>query len=94
MKMLIYTLLVFSLFTMCTKKVEYTSVIVVRDCSGTYLKVDGKVYFVCNPDKIASVLDGSELLVTYTPCSECTDRQTHCLILRPYESCFTITNYK
>lgn len=94
MKTLMYSLFVLFLLTTCDKKVEYTSVIVVRDCSGTYLNLNGKDYFVCNPDKITSVLDNSELLVTYAPCDECTDRQTHCTIARPFEGCFTILNYK
>lgn len=91
-------LVVLTLFLVCSvsceKKVEYISATVVRDCSGTYVRMDGKEYFVCNPEKIASAVDGAEVQFTYVSCDACTDRQEHCLIARPYESCITLVKSK
>jgi hypothetical protein len=94
MKLLVFLSFLLLFFSTCEKKVEYISATVVRDCSGTYVRMDGKEYFVCNPEKIASAVDGAEVQFTYVSCDACTDRQEHCLIARPYESCITLVKSK
>lgn len=46
---------------------------VVKDCSGTYLRNDGKDYHVCNAALLDSFPSGTKILVDYERVNECKD---------------------
>ena len=48
----------------CSKE-DFQNAIVVRDCTGTYLRVTDKDYRVCNLDKVASFPDGAEVTAKF-----------------------------
>lgn len=54
------------------KKVINETITVVRDCTGTYLRFDGKDYHVCNPEKISSFPGGTEVEATFIKIHDCT----------------------
>lgn len=40
------------------------SMVIVRDCTGTYLRYQKKDYHVCNPEKLQIYPDGEPMLVS------------------------------
>jgi hypothetical protein len=54
----------------CQKKRNRT-VTVERDCTGTYLRLDGKDYRVCNLEKVSSFSDGAFVTATFKKIKEC-----------------------
>jgi len=65
------TLLVLTtLFSSC-KKERNQIVTVERDCTGTYLRLDGKDYQVCNLEKVSSFSDGATVTATFRKIKEC-----------------------
>ena len=44
---------------------------IVRDCTGTYIRVEGKDYLVCNFKKIQNYKEGSKAKVSYEIPKEC-----------------------
>ncbi len=45
--------------------------IIVRDCTGTYLRYNSKDYQVCNHDKLMAYPDGKEVKVNFTKINQC-----------------------
>ncbi len=54
----------------CKKEINKI-VTVVRDCTGTYLRFDGKDYQVCNLEKVSSFSDGSIVTATFKSINVC-----------------------
>ncbi len=59
-----------AMFTSCKKEGNQT-VTVERDCTGTYLRLDGKDYQVCNLEKVSSFSDGTTVTATFKKIKEC-----------------------
>ena len=59
-----------TMFSSCKKERNQT-VIVVRDCTGTYLRLDGKDYHVCNLEKVSSFSDCDTVTATFKKIKEC-----------------------
>ncbi len=59
-----------ALFPSCKKERNQT-VTVERDCTGTYLRLDGKDYQVCNLEKVSSFSDGATVTATFKKINEC-----------------------
>ena len=53
------------------KKVSNEEVIIVRDCTGTYLRYKNKDYHVCNHDKLKAYPDGKEVKVSFKKINQC-----------------------
>lgn len=45
--------------------------VVIRDCTGTYLRKDGKDYRVCNLERVEAYANGIEVRVSYKKLQEC-----------------------
>lgn len=62
--------------------------IVIRDCTGTYLRINGKDNPVCNYKIISNFDDGTTISATYKKVgnSKCEDRNNpHCTMVHPGE---------
>ncbi len=44
---------------------------VVKDCTGTYLRFEGKDYHVCNLEMLAPYTDSAEVTATFKKTTEC-----------------------
>jgi hypothetical protein len=66
---LIATIVIWTLSS--CKKERNETVTVIRDCTGTYLRNYGKDFHVCNPEKVASFENGTEVLSTYKKIRDC-----------------------
>ncbi len=76
-----------TVLTSC-KKETCQSVTVVQDCTGTYLRCDGKDYQVCNLEKVFSFADGAVVTATFKKLSVCKGSANDvfvCLMLHPSE---------
>ena len=74
------------LFISCKKRTTRT-MLLVKDCSGTYLKFEGTYYPVCNIEFLAALQDGAEVKATYKKVGngKCADRENiHCAMFQGY----------
>lgn len=63
---IMYSVIFFTITTLSgCKKESNINVTVVRDCTGTYLRWDGKDYQVCNLEKVSSFSDGRDAIATF-----------------------------
>lgn len=53
------------------KKELYKTATVIADCTGTYLRCDGRDYKVCNLEKVASFPSGTTVEATFKKITEC-----------------------
>lgn len=77
----------------CTKQTHKNATIS-RNCTGTYLIIEGKYYFVCNHNSIANYTDSTAIEVSYAvlghdKVQNC-DYIAVCKMLFPYENTITI----
>ncbi len=68
--LLLLMVLLMSMNFSCKKCVS-TKMTVVQDCTGTYLRNNGKDYQVCNLEKLTAFSDGQEVLVQYKLLKKC-----------------------
>ncbi|RZL20637.1 MAG: hypothetical protein EOO96_24810 [Pedobacter sp.] len=66
---LILSIIVLAIFS--CKKESYSSATIIRDCTGTYLRVLDKDYQVCNIEKTASFENEQKVLANFNLIKEC-----------------------
>jgi hypothetical protein len=66
----LFLCLAISLSIACTKE-RNVNMIVIRDCTGTYLQKEGKDYHVCNLEKVKAFSDGAQVRASYKRLNEC-----------------------
>lgn len=71
MKAVFLSLILLCILSSCCKHDE-TFATLVRDCTGTYLRMSSKDYGVCNLEQVNSFADGAHVKVSYTKISVCT----------------------
>lgn len=86
----LFSLIFCFVFYSC-KKEELLEAIVIRDCTGTYLRVDKLDYAVCNLSSLTSYEDGSAVRVSFTLLSECSPNAIACMMLHPNEGYVKVT---
>ena len=86
MKTLQFLLMSALFLTGCIKK-ECKSMLVVRDCTGTYLRLDGKDYQVCNIGKLSDLSSGTTVNATFHKINSCPeqDEAVVCMMLHENE---------
>ena len=45
--------------------------LVVKDCTGTYLRIEGKDYLVCNSDMLKNYTEGSKVRASFSKVKDC-----------------------
>jgi len=86
-KILFITAVSCFLLTSCSKAI-HKNAFVVRDCTGTYLRIEGKDYHVCNLEKVRGIPDGTAVAVSYKKLDEChgsAKEEIVCMLLRASE---------
>jgi hypothetical protein len=92
MKTIAVILLSALLFGSCEKNCK--SMLVVRDCTGTYLRDDGKDYHVCNVGKLSKFSDGETVDATYHVISSCNSDEVVCMMLHPNQGWIEVDSVK
>jgi hypothetical protein len=80
----------------CQKENKF-AMIVIRDCTGTYLQHDGKDYRVCNLEKVQNFVDGAKVTASYKRLNECRGEginQIVCLMYHQHEAWIEVTTIK
>lgn len=84
--------LIFAALLICTaascKKQDLESITVVKDCTGTYLRYEGKDYQVCNIEKLMSYSDGEMVHANFRKIEKCNGTAMDvivCFMLHPNE---------
>lgn len=67
-------------FGACKKSANTVDAIVIRDCTGVYLQMNGEDYFVCNYKKLNKFEDGEKVKAEYTMVSSCNSDQVVCMM--------------
>jgi hypothetical protein len=66
------------------EKIQTTTV--KRDCTGTFLLLDGKDYQVCNVYKVSSFSDGATVTATFKKIQECNGPAKDALVCRMFHA--------
>lgn len=70
-------------------------IIVIRDCTGTYLRLKEKDYQVCNLEKLASFHDGATITVSFKKIDVCkgsASKTINCYMLHENEGWIEVEN--
>jgi len=67
-------------------KLRYNEMLLVRDCTGTYLRDHGKDYLVCNEEQLAPYEEGVVIAAKYKRVRSCDDAgRVVCLMAHEHE---------
>lgn len=79
------------------KKGSPKNAIVYRDCTGTYLRITGKDYQVCNLEKVAPFRDGAAVTASFKNIATCNGSAKDaivCMMLHANEGWIEVTDIK
>lgn len=94
MKNIIFPILLLCALVSCHKKSEHNAV-VIKDCTGSYIRQDSSDYFICNDESVANFENGSEVSVIYKTVESCEESVGGmCLMLHLSEGSIEITEIK
>jgi hypothetical protein len=82
---------------MSCKKESGKKMTVVKDCTGSYLRVDGKDYQVCNLEKTNPFPNGAAVTVSFKNISKCTGSaadQIVCMMYHESEGWIEVVSIK
>jgi len=68
------------------KKDTGKKVTIVKDCTGSYLRSEGKDYHICNIDKVAHLADGATATVSYKKIEKCTSETDKMVCMMYHEN--------
>ena len=86
--------IVFAALLLGSCEKECKTMLVVRDCTGTYLRENGKDYFVCNKDKLASFNDGATVEATFHSIPTCSSEEVACMLYHQNEGPVVVDEVK
>jgi hypothetical protein len=72
-KLFVYSAIALFTLTAC-KKESGKKMTVVKDCTGSYLRSDGKDYHICNVGKIEAFADGATVTASYKKVTDCKEQ--------------------
>lgn len=67
------------------RKTSEEEMMILRDCTGTYLQKQNVYYRVCNSESTNSFSDSTRVKVRFRIISSCTSNDVECFMLRAYE---------
>lgn len=56
----------------CCKKEKNKRMTFIKDCTGSYVRLDGKDYHICNIEKVSTFSDGDPITASFKKISDCT----------------------
>lgn len=95
-KIQLTAVIAFTTLLSCSKETNKNA-IVVRDCTGTYINIEGKDYQVCNLEKVAAFQNGTAVNVSFKKLSECNGSAKDaivCMMLHPSEGWVEVLHIK
>lgn len=86
-------LLLLTLLFSCEKSGKNNATII-RNCTGTYLRISDKEYKVCNHQKLAGYNHGISVTATYKHLKKCDDTAMYCLMAYPNDGLIKVISIK
>lgn len=68
------------------KKEKLRSMTVQKDCTGVYLRVDGKDYHVCNDGLLEKYPSGASVMASFRPVKDCPDQADRIVCMMYHEN--------
>jgi hypothetical protein len=68
--------------------------IVIRDSTGTYLRINDRDYKVCNLENLSKVKNGRYVRITYRKTNECIEKNNACYTVHPHEGMIEVMKIK
>ena len=82
------------LFASCTKVINQ-EMMVVKDCTGSYLRLNEKDYHICNIDIVDDIEDGSVVRASFIKIDNCSESdEVICMMYHANEGWIEVTNIK
>ncbi len=80
----------------CASADTAASATVIRDCTGTYLRIDAKDYLVCNESLLKPYATNSAVSASYSKVTECKELEGKmvCMMYHENEGTIRITSIK
>jgi len=75
---------VVSLLLISCEKERTEKVTVIKDCTGSYLRFDGKDYLICNREKAEPFSDGTIVTATFKAIKNCTGSAKDAIVCMMY----------
>lgn len=72
-KITTYLMIVFTITIISCEKERNQAAIIIRDCTGTYLRIDSKDYQVCNTGETENFAAEESVIATFKRINECKD---------------------
>jgi len=93
MKTIPLSLLSLLVLLSCSKKEDNATVI--KDCTGAYIRIDSKDYFICNDEMVANFENETKVYVEYDKVEQCDQTDdVICLMLHLSEDTIELTKIK
>lgn len=64
---------ILALMFMSCSKVNNRNMVVIKDCTGTYLQFKGDDFQVCNAEKVENYENGTEVIASFKKINDCSD---------------------
>jgi len=93
MKTIPLSLLSLLVLLSCSKKEDNATVI--KDCTGAYIRIDSKDYFICNDEMVVNFENETKVYVEYDKVEQCDQTDdVICLMLHLSEDKIELTKIK
>lgn len=86
---IIFLILLIS-FVSCSK-VSNKNMTVIKDCTGSYLRLDGKDYHICNIESVEDYESGTEVKASFKKIDDCQYDYAVCEMLHLNEGWINVT---
>ena len=77
-------LLLLGLVWGCGKE-DWKNAVLVRDCTGSYIRLEDKEFLICNQKKVSFIETGTKIEVVISQVSECTQEGIVCMMLHEHD---------
>lgn len=87
MKKMLYIFFVISVCILFSCKRIKKTVTVIHDCTGSYLRFEGKDYPICNKEIVENIQNNTVVKATFEKINyeECKSDRAQCYMIHPYE---------
>jgi len=94
MKNIFISILFLTTLVSCHKETKNNATIV-KDCTGDYIRIDSKDYFICNDEMAINFKNNTQVYVEYNTVDKCDQpNDAICLMLHLSEGAIKITKIK
>ena len=85
MRTTIFILTIILLGTVSFNKTTSDTMTVIKDCTGTYLRLNNKDHRICNADKLDKYENGAVVDASFVKDDKCVSDRKHCAMVHNHE---------